>query len=258
MFFVCLSFRLTETLAPQAYLPRAPKPRGRKVRHGTRTRARARARVHVCIISCCAQRSGARTRPGPAPSVSPALALPPPLTACSRFVQVIIDEAAQSTELTTLIPLQHGCERLILLGDEKQLSATVFSDSGCPLRRCPSLSLAAPVCENLDSPRSTVWRHKKHRECSHLQGPRSPAVSWSRVLLCGAAVRACRYEQSLFSRFVNAGYETFMLETQCVSPQVLPHGLLLNLTATLIQTTMRMRASVPGGTARGCFIENTR
>jgi senataxin len=44
-----------------------------------------------------------------------------------RFETVIIDEASQSIELSTLIPLQMGCTRLILVGDHKQLPATVFS-----------------------------------------------------------------------------------------------------------------------------------
>eukprot|EP00729_Bicosta_minor_P002171 gene2171-25400_t len=40
---------------------------------------------------------------------------------------VIVDEAAQSTEPEILIPLQHGCRKLVLVGDPKQLSPTVLS-----------------------------------------------------------------------------------------------------------------------------------
>ena len=40
---------------------------------------------------------------------------------------VVIDEAGQSVELSNLIPLGYGCRRLILIGDPKQLPATVFS-----------------------------------------------------------------------------------------------------------------------------------
>jgi senataxin len=43
------------------------------------------------------------------------------------FDVVIIDEAAQAVELSTLIPLQHGCTRVILVGDPQQLPATVIS-----------------------------------------------------------------------------------------------------------------------------------
>ncbi|KAH8584831.1 sen1p NAM7 like superfamily I RNA helicase [Cryptosporidium sp. chipmunk genotype I] len=43
------------------------------------------------------------------------------------FDTVIIDEASQGVELSTLIPLKLGCKRLILVGDPKQLPATVLS-----------------------------------------------------------------------------------------------------------------------------------
>lgn len=43
------------------------------------------------------------------------------------FDTVIIDEASQGVELSTLIPLKLGCRRLILVGDPKQLPATVLS-----------------------------------------------------------------------------------------------------------------------------------
>jgi superfamily I DNA and/or RNA helicase len=42
----------------------------------------------------------------------------------STFPIVVIDEAAQATELATLIPLQYGCERCVLAGDPQQLPAT--------------------------------------------------------------------------------------------------------------------------------------
>jgi len=55
----------------------------------------------------------------------------------STFPIVVIDEAAQATELATLIPLQYGCERCVLAGDPQQLPATVFSrgDAGVALAR---------------------------------------------------------------------------------------------------------------------------
>lgn len=43
------------------------------------------------------------------------------------FDTVVIDEASQGVELATLIPLRLGCRRLILVGDPRQLPATVFS-----------------------------------------------------------------------------------------------------------------------------------
>lgn len=44
-----------------------------------------------------------------------------------RFETIIIDEAAQATEPSTLIPLRYGCRRLVLVGDPRQLPATVLS-----------------------------------------------------------------------------------------------------------------------------------
>jgi len=44
-----------------------------------------------------------------------------------KFDTVVIDESAQAVETSTLIPLKYNCERLILVGDPKQLAATVFS-----------------------------------------------------------------------------------------------------------------------------------
>lgn len=49
------------------------------------------------------------------------------LTLNQKFDTVIIDEAGQSIEISSLIPLKYNCERLILVGDPKQLSSTVFS-----------------------------------------------------------------------------------------------------------------------------------
>ena len=40
---------------------------------------------------------------------------------------MIIDEAAQSIELSALIPLKYGCSKCILVGDPKQLPPTVLS-----------------------------------------------------------------------------------------------------------------------------------
>ena len=44
-----------------------------------------------------------------------------------EFDMVIIDEAAQSIELSSLIPLKYGCNRCIMVGDPQQLPPTVLS-----------------------------------------------------------------------------------------------------------------------------------
>eukprot|EP01041_Mallomonas_annulata_P007442 gene7442-15222_t len=45
----------------------------------------------------------------------------------SVFPLVVVDEAAQCVEASTLIPLRLGCEQCVLVGDPMQLPATVFS-----------------------------------------------------------------------------------------------------------------------------------
>ncbi|EUR71833.1 hypothetical protein PFBG_02859 [Plasmodium falciparum 7G8] len=44
-----------------------------------------------------------------------------------KFDAIIIDESSQSVEIDILIPLSFACNKIILVGDPKQLSATVFS-----------------------------------------------------------------------------------------------------------------------------------
>jgi len=44
------------------------------------------------------------------------------------FPRVLVDEAAQATEPSTLVPICRGCERLVLVGDHCQLPPTVSSD----------------------------------------------------------------------------------------------------------------------------------
>ncbi|EGG16379.1 DNA2/NAM7 helicase family protein [Cavenderia fasciculata] len=49
------------------------------------------------------------------------------LTKMNGFDIVIIDEAAQAVETSTLVPIQHKCKKIILVGDPKQLPATIIS-----------------------------------------------------------------------------------------------------------------------------------
>mmetsp|Transcript_19407 Transcript_19407/g.9011 ORF Transcript_19407/g.9011 Transcript_19407/m.9011 type:complete len:83 (-) Transcript_19407:683-931(-) len=43
------------------------------------------------------------------------------------FDFVLIDEACQSVELSSLIPLQHNALHVVLIGDPQQLPATLLS-----------------------------------------------------------------------------------------------------------------------------------
>ena len=47
----------------------------------------------------------------------------------ASFDCVVIDEAAQAIEVQTLIPLKYECKRCVMVGDDRQLSATVISQT---------------------------------------------------------------------------------------------------------------------------------
>jgi senataxin len=54
----------------------------------------------------------------------------PALESCAEstpFEVVIMDEAAQAVEPSSVIALQHGCRKCVMVGDPRQLPATVFS-----------------------------------------------------------------------------------------------------------------------------------
>ncbi|CAO1613045.1 unnamed protein product [Parajaminaea phylloscopi] len=55
------------------------------------------------------------------------------------FETVVIDEAAQAVELSTIIPLRYGCKRCILVGDPNQLPPTVISTKADKLQYSRSL-----------------------------------------------------------------------------------------------------------------------
>ena len=55
----------------------------------------------------------------------PASLFSPPLSP-HPFSTLLIDEAAQATELSTLVSFRHNLPHVILVGDPKQLPATVF------------------------------------------------------------------------------------------------------------------------------------
>jgi senataxin len=47
------------------------------------------------------------------------------------FDMIVIDEAAQAIELSSLIPLKYGCSKVVMVGDPQQLPPTVISLEVC-------------------------------------------------------------------------------------------------------------------------------
>ncbi|EDO08377.1 AAA domain family protein [Babesia bovis T2Bo] len=64
----------------------------------------------------------------------------------NMFDTLIIDEATQAVELSTLIALSIGCRRVILVGDPCQLSATVCSNVAVSLKYDRSLFQRLQMC----------------------------------------------------------------------------------------------------------------
>jgi len=62
------------------------------------------------------------------------------------FATVVVDEAAQAPEASTLIPLQYGCRRCVLVGDPQQLPATVISPVAARLGLDRSLFARLQAC----------------------------------------------------------------------------------------------------------------
>ncbi|XP_053551559.1 probable helicase senataxin [Bombina bombina] len=65
------------------------------------------------------------------------------------FSCVIVDEAGQSCEVETLIPLLHRCSKLVLVGDPEQLPPTVISVKAEDLGY--GQSLMSRLCQHLES-----------------------------------------------------------------------------------------------------------
>ena len=119
--------------------------------------------------------------------------------------------------MSTLIPLKYGCRRLILVGDPKQLPATVFSETATQVKRalvCPydsaiyrlGFGSEATVIRLLISCDSAI--HKLGF------GALSAIYRLFSRLLTGVALAQHNYEQSLFQRLQLAGLPVRMLTTQ--------------------------------------------
>lgn len=86
------------------------------------------------------------------------------------FEMVLIDETAQSTEPSCLVPLAHGCRQLVLVGDHRQLRPTVVSDEA--MRRGLSLSLFERLVRHGVVPLMLDTQYRMHRSLAEFVSAR--------------------------------------------------------------------------------------
>ncbi len=116
------------------------------------------------------------------------------LEASKKFEVVVVDEAAQSVEPATLVPLQLGSSHAILVGDPQQLPATIFSVSGRTTKYDRSLfqrlEEAGHEVHLLDT------QYRMHPQISKF--PRN--IFYGGYLKDGANVKSSSYGNPLLSR----------------------------------------------------------
>ena len=124
-----------------------------------------------------------------------------------RFDTVIVDEAAQTTEPSVLIPLRYGCSQLVLVGDPRQVlyfSLFLIRFALCPLLNCLSPAVARVLltfttllsCRPLCSP---TKRLERGYPCHCLNVSSAPVMR----CLCSPCNTACtpRYDHFLLNTF---------------------------------------------------------
>ncbi|CAJ1375469.1 unnamed protein product [Effrenium voratum] len=74
-----------------------------------------------------------------------------------RFMRVLVDEATQSVEPSTLLPISNGCSHLALIGDQRQLPPTVLC------RDAEKLGLGKSLFERLEEVSTPVLLDEQRR-----------------------------------------------------------------------------------------------
>ncbi|KAG6838869.1 hypothetical protein C0991_007789, partial [Blastosporella zonata] len=89
------------------------------------------------------------------------------LLGCYEFEMVVIDEAAQCVELSSLIPLKYRSNRCIMVGDPQQLPPTVMSKEACRFKYNESLFVRLQRYRP-EAVRLLSIQHRMHPEISRL------------------------------------------------------------------------------------------
>jgi len=86
------------------------------------------------------------------------------------FEMVLVDETAQSTEPSSLVPLTRGCRQLVLVGDHRQLRPTVISDEAA--QRGLRLSLFERMMRHGVAPLLLDTQYRMHRSLAEFASAR--------------------------------------------------------------------------------------
>lgn len=81
------------------------------------------------------------------------------------FDKVLVDEASQATELSTIVPIARGCKQLVLVGDDCQLPPTVSSDKAAHFGL--ALSLFERLAQKGLKPALLEIQYRMHPKISH-------------------------------------------------------------------------------------------
>ena len=81
----------------------------------------------------------------------------------TQFPFVIIDEATQVTEPTSLIPLVHGCQQLILIGDPEQLAPSLPSPQKSFDSELEVVELSVTLFHRLQRVLPSIFLSEQHR-----------------------------------------------------------------------------------------------
>jgi hypothetical protein len=80
------------------------------------------------------------------------------------FQALLIDEACQATELSTLVALRHNVAHCILIGDPKQLPATIFMQEDWQGRRFIERSLFERIQQSGHNNEALLQQYRMHTE----------------------------------------------------------------------------------------------
>ena len=112
----------------------------------------------------------------------------------TKFPFVIIDEATQVTEPTSLIPLVHGCQQLVLIGDPEQLAPNLPAPQKSLDSELQVAELSVTLFHRLQGVLPSIFLSEQHR--MHIELAQFPSCKFYRDRLLTATSR-CQQKSAL-------------------------------------------------------------